>query len=127
MSLTVRRLIACLLIAFVPLQVIAASGMALCAEMGSMQTPQAESAGSSAPCAHMDSMTKQHAAEVSPSSHHRGGCWLGSICLAGLSLPPMPVAHPGINIERNTQTYLAQTDFFLSIIPDTPLRPPTTL
>jgi len=34
MSLTVRRLIACLLIAFVPLQATAASRLALCVEMG---------------------------------------------------------------------------------------------
>jgi len=119
MSLIVRRLIACLLIAFVPLQATAASRMALCAEMGS--------ASSVVPCAHMDSMTTKEISDAPSSSHHNGGCWLGSICLAGLTLPPMPVSHVGINIERNTQTYFAQASFFHSIVPETPLRPPATL
>jgi len=134
MSLIVRRLIACMLIAFVPLQATAASRLALCAEMGAMrlEVTQLENAPSFAPCAHMDSMTTNamtanEMPDAPSASHHNGACWLGSICLAGLTLPPMPVSHVGINIERNTQTYFAQASFFHSIVPETPLRPPTTL
>jgi hypothetical protein len=124
MSVFVRRLVACLLIAFVPLQVTAASRLALCADM--IAVPQ-ESAVDSKPCAHMDAMTAEKTAPTLSSPNQHGNCWLGSICLAGLVLPPMPVVHTNFSIERNPPVYPAQIAIFHSIVLDSPLRPPATL
>ena len=123
MSVFVRRLIACLLIAFVPLQVTAASRLALCADMA----PAQQSIAHPGPCAHMDSMAPEKITDISSSPSHHGNCWLGAICLAGLTLLPMPVVHAQLSIERNPPLYLAHATFFHSVVLDTPLRPPATL
>lgn len=128
MSIVLRRLVACLLIAFVPLQVTAASRLALCADIGAAKFLQAKStAVVHEPCGQMASMPAQDMTDIASASHLQEGCWLGSICLAGLTMPPMPSAHASINLERHSQAYRAYVNFFHSIVSDNPLRPPASV
>lgn len=129
----VRRCIAYLLIALLPLQAAAAGRFALCV---AMKAPPAESTNiqSMDHCAPMSALQSQRSARassasshpVSPSSPH-DGCWLGSMCLAGLVPLALPAAYVGVDVERHGSIYPSPTARYLSFISESPLRPPAVL
>ena len=118
-----RQCIAYMLIALLPLQAAAASGLALCAEMSPAQM---HSMQASERCAQMKSMPVTSSTDKS-STPHTAHCWLGTTCLAGMMLLAVPATYAGMHFERNTPFYLPQTTLYHSIISESPLRPPTTL
>lgn len=117
----IRQCIAYLLITLLPLQATAASPLALCAELTAVQLAGLKPA---MPCKQMSSMAHSPSPDTST---HTGACWLGSICLAGHFLMPIPVAFAGMDVERYSPSYLPEFTFYRSIVSDNPLRPPAIL
>jgi len=119
----IRQYIAYLLIALLPLQAAAASPLALCAEMVTAGITDVKPA---MPCKPISSMIQSSSTDT-PASTHTGACWLGSICLAGHFLMPIPTAYAGIDVGHNSPTYLSEFTFYRSITSESPLRPPASL
>jgi hypothetical protein len=145
----VRQCIAYLLIALLPLQAAAASRLALCAEMNAAEMGPAPHSGISSDttsgaafipadatpmqfmgksehCAQMGSMPAPASTDKSSTSH-TSGCWLGSMCLAGMMALALPSTYASVPFERDTPHHIPQTTLYRSIISKSPLRPPTTL
>jgi hypothetical protein len=120
----IHQCIAYLLIAFLPLQAIAAGHLALCAESSAAMTKSG--AQTMADCSQMTSMQQSSSLE-STTAHNNSACWLGSICVASVGMIAVPSHYQFIHIEHSAPIYFSTTALYLSITPDTPQRPPTTL
>lgn len=120
----VRQCITWLLTLLLPLQAAAAAPLALCA---ALQKP----AHDSVVIPHCDQM-KQMTASVSTddsvsTSHHSDGCWLGSVCIAGMAAFAIPMQQQFAAMEHNAPRYRTSTSHYHSIVPDLPQRPPAVL
>ena len=126
MSSAIRQYLAYLLIALLPLQAVAASRLAVCAEL--MEGPP-QSAPTMEHCEQMADMPlPQSEPDTSISHPHQTpGCWLGSICLVGSVAFALPMKHQSTAMERETPLYLSAIGHYRSVILDSPQRPPTTL
>ena len=116
----IHRCLAYLLIALLPWQAAAAGRLALCAENFSVSAAQTMDH-----CMQMNSMGDS--ASPDSSKTHSNGCWLGSICIASVSVMAMPGAYHFARMEQGAPIYFSTTAFYLSVVPDTPQRPPNTL
>lgn len=119
-----RQCFAYLLIALLPLQAVAAARLALCAEdsmgvaKGAMQTMEH--------CSQMTSMQQSSSSDTT-KAHGNAACWLGSICIASFGVMGLPSTYQFAHIEHSAPSYFSPTALYLSVIPDTPQRPPNTL
>ena len=126
MSSAVRQYLAYLLIALLPLQAVAASRLAVCAEL--MEGPP-QSTVAMEHCEQMADMPlPQSELDTSTSHPHQSpGCWLGSICLVGALAFALPMKQQSTAVERVTPLYLSAIGHYRSVVLDSPQRPPTTL
>lgn len=123
-SLLLRHCVAYLLLALLPLQALAASRLALCAEITNSSHTAAESMKD---CAQMAQSSGPKADDSAPPSHGDKSCWLGSICLASVIAFAMPISHHVIPVERAAPVYFSATTNYRSVILDNLQRPPATL
>jgi hypothetical protein len=129
----IRQCLTYLLILLLPLQAAAAGRLALCATL--TETTQLNNTAMAEHCAQMDSMPRSDTADIQSSdpndNHqphnnqpHNSGCWLGSICLAGLGAAALPTAYTTSRIDRITPVPLPHFTYYHSIIAAVPQRPP---
>jgi hypothetical protein len=121
----IRRFIASLLVLLLPLHAAAAAPLAVCAEM----MPPAHAKVAMPHCEQMADMPQASAADQA-TKHDRqpgGGCWLGSICVAGVSAFAMPMQPVSGQLPRGKPVYAVAASHYRSIILDTPPRPPAIL
>lgn len=125
MNSIIRQCIVYVLIALLPLQAAAASRMALCAA-----TMKSDHAATSM-AAHCAQLARANSESDNPTKLHHDpkqpGCWLGSICLAGLAAIAIPVSHQSSSAESHVAVFPPLTLHYLSIDLDDPQRPPTVL
>lgn len=116
-----RRCIACFLIALLPLQAAAVGRLALCAELAQASTSQQMS--------HCEQMAESALlpADSAPHSHEMTGCWLGSVCQVSAISFALPVKPLPATTTTGAAPQPATTALYLSIILDSPQRPPATL
>jgi hypothetical protein len=135
MSRSVRQCLTYLLILLLPLQAAAAGRLALCAAV--TEPVPSNTTVMSEHCAQMNSMllsstTADIQSNDTNDSHqphsptHISGCWLGSICLAGLGAVALPAAYTTSRIDRITPVPLPRFTQYHSIIAAVPQRPPAT-
>jgi hypothetical protein len=122
-----HRYIAYLLILLLPLQAAAAARLAVCAEssISAVQTMDHCS---------QQSMNSSLSRDLSNSDYSDAtkkqgntACYLGSICIASFGALAIPSAYHFARIEHERPLHFFTPAFYLSVIPDTPQRPPSVL
>lgn len=127
----IYKCVAYLLIALLPLQAVAAGRLALCAENPSeLAWPSASvqtktSVRQMDRCAQMASM--QVPAADATKSTGKPTCWLGSICVVSLGAMALSAPYKVSPAQHSVPIAFSTSAVYLSIISDTPQRPPATL
>lgn len=121
----IRQLLVYFLIVLLPFQAAAASRLSLCAEM---KMPGHTMASMSDHCAQLAVAAEQSGKTGNSQQHPKqAGCWLGSICLAGMIGAAIPTNHRIGSVKPSSYEISSVATHYRSVDLDDPQRPPTAL